>query len=159
VGHTTLRDTGRSGPHGAGRLARGASWLVVALALPGCFLANRAVEVRLINHSGAAIDTDLGGERTRLDEGQSARIEGSGRTPTFEVVTPARTWRYDLLYPAGDAYRANVTRSPFHTRHDRIALQLEPSGGIYVVPPASTAASRPFDPQPAGFPLLPIGPR
>jgi hypothetical protein len=67
----------------------------------------------------------------------------------------ARAWNFDLIYPAGDRYRASCNRSPFETRCDRIAFQAEASGLIYVVPPdATTPVSLP-DNQPEGFPLRP----
>ena len=65
----------------------------------------------------------------------------------MSVETAANhTWRYDVRYP-----------SKQYILKDKIFVQIESSGVIYVLAGAITGPTNTFPSQPTGFPLRPYG--
>ena len=97
------------------------------------------------NNTGGPVTLKIEEQVRTLQAGASAQFRFPGNTMEFAIETASKqVWRYKAKYPEKSYISKN-----------RIYVQIEQNGDIYVRRPDSSGVVRNLPPQPTGFPLKP----
>ena len=101
-----------------------------------------------VNHSGQDVLITIHGNSFQVQRDGSIETPFVGETPVFRITTSKNEdWIYEWAPLGGMDYRF----------HNRIYLQIEPDGQLYVLPIQVNSPLDHLPSQPVGYPLKPNG--
>jgi hypothetical protein len=134
------------------------SVLVIALATVGIgivlvifilgiqFMSDKLPNLLISNHSGQSVTIIIHGRSFHhIQPDSSVETPFVDETWTIAIVTSAQTWSYKWFPLNEGGYLSS----------NRIILQIEPDGKLYVLPYWAIPPVDDLPPQPIGFPLIP----
>jgi len=119
-------------------------WSILLLAwfVVGC---TRIPSLVVWNNSSQVLTLDADGNLYHSQPNSAVEVRFPGNSMAISIKTSSnQVWRYTVRYP-----------EKRFIIQDKIFVQIEPAGLIYLLPGAVTNAVTEFPPQSAGFPIAP----